>query len=133
MKMILIAAILASTGLLHSQDLPIAAKKAIDARFSHWALRPKHIPNPCDQFGIDRSSFPPIQECNLNGDGKPDYAVAVTLESDSFSIEYFLALTSNGDEYGLNVFDSIKHNEGSGGKLLEVVQARWRRSLFGQK
>ena len=122
-KVTLIAAILVGTGILHSQDLPASARHALDQRFSDWTFRPNHIPNPCDQYGIDRTSFPAVQKCNLNGDGIPDFVVAITTGHDSSSVEYFLALVSNGSNYELNELDTVKRCEGGGEKFLEVVAA----------
>ena len=122
-KFILIAAILVGARILHSQDLPASARHALNQRFSDWAFRPNHIPNPCDQYGSDQTSFPAVQKCNLNGDGIPDYAVVVTRGHDSASVEYFLALVSKGRNYELNVLDTVRHYEGGGEKLLAVVAA----------
>jgi len=107
----------------YAQVLPIAARKAIDARFPDWNFRPNHIPNPCDQYGSDQSSFPPVRKCNLNGDDTPDFVVAITRGNDSSSVEYFLALVSEGSKYELNVLDTVKHFEGGGEKFLAVVTA----------
>jgi len=122
-KVILVTAILVGTGILHSQDLPASARHAIDQRFLDWTFRPNHIPNPCDQYGSDQTSFPAVQKCNLNGDGIPDYVVALTRGHDSSSVEYFLALVSKGSNYELNVLDTVKHYEGGGEKVLAVVAA----------
>ena len=120
---IIVVCVLASIGTLQSQSLPPSARHALDQRFSHWSFRRTHIPNPCDQYGVDQTSFPAVQKCNLNGDGIPDYVVAVTRGHDSSSVEYYLALVSKGNDYDLDLLDSVKHNEGGGEKFLAVVAA----------
>lgn len=130
-KVILIAAVLMGTGILHSQDLPPSARHALDKRFANWTFRPNHIPNPCDQYGTDRTSFPAVQECNLNEDNIPDFGVGITTGKDSHLIEYFLAIVSNGANYEIFLIDSAKALQGAGHRLLVVVHAGDSTASFG--
>ena len=130
-KVILIATILASGGLLHSQELPASARHALDMRFPRWQFRPIHIPNPCDIFGEPRPVFKPVSICNLNGDEISDYLVAITKGRDSNLVEYFIALVSNGKRYDLNLLDTARIHEGAGERMFTVIPAGNTMSIFG--
>jgi len=130
-KVILIAAIVVGAGILHSQDLPPSARHALNQRFSHWSFRPSHIPNPCDIPGEPRPSFKPVSKCNLNGDGIPDYLVAITKGRDSNIVEYFIALVSSSDSYSLFLLDSAKINQGAGERNVEVMPSGLPLNFFG--
>jgi hypothetical protein len=130
-KLIAVAAILLGSGIAHAQDLPPSARKALDKRFPHWHFRPSHIPNPCDIPGEQRPSFKPVSKCNLNGDGIPDYVVAITKGRNSSLVEYFIALVSNGLRYDLNLFDTARIHEGAGQRMFMVISAGDTMAIFG--
>lgn len=116
-------ALLFGVGCMISQELPRSARKAIDNRFAKWASRPAHLTNPCDVPGRVPLLVSPVCRCNLNGDGIPDYAVALTTGRDSSDVEYFVALVSNKKRYDLFIIDSARSYQGAGERLFKVILA----------
>jgi len=124
MKIIgMILAVALCTANARNQDLPAAARNALDTRFSHWHFRPAHIPSPCDTQSANPVLLTAVQKCNLNDDQTPDYAVVVTTGDDLQMMEYFLALVSNSDSFDVFVIDSARNHFGAGERLLQIVHA----------